>query len=392
MMTDLLISADSHVVEPGDLWETRIDKTFRDRAPKVVPREDGGGLLFIPTGAAPFPVAAVFGMGRSGEALKSHMSKGYEMARPSGWDPAERLKDQDLDQIAAEVIYPSLAISLFRMPDPDLQFACVQAYNNWIAEFCRHDPSRLLGGGLIPLLDIDRGIAEATRCVKMGLQTVCVAVSPPDDRPYHTDEYDKFWAACEELGVPVSMHIGMNANSSGKARDNVFTNAMNPSAKAKSAISQPQNFATSPHEFQKTLSALVISGVLDRFPRLRLVTVESDVGWYPHLLYRLDHGYEKYHAIQATKLSMKPSEFVKRQVWATFQEDPIAPIAHSLYGHGNYMWGSDFPHTETTWPNSKAIIDRDFANTSATVKYDATFGNVQKLYNIDVSNKVVVAA
>jgi predicted TIM-barrel fold metal-dependent hydrolase len=389
-MTDLLISADSHVVEPGDLWETRVDKKFRDQAPKVASREDGGGLVFIPTGAAPFPVAAVFGMGRSGEALKTHMSKGYEMARPSGWDPIERLKDQDTDHIAAEVIYPSLGISLFRMPDPDLQFACVQAYNDWIAEYCRHDPNRLLGAGLIPLLDIDRGIVEATRCVKMGLQTVAIAVSPHDDHPYHTDFYEKFWAAAEELGVPVSLHIGMNANSTGKARDTAFTDAMNPEAKA--AISQPQNFATSPHEFQKTLSALVISGVLDRFPRLRLVTVESDVGWYPHLLYRLDHGYEKYHAIQATKLSMKPSEFVKRQVWATFQEDPIAPIAHSLYGNGNYMWGSDFPHTETTWPNSLSIIDRDFANVPAQVKYDASFGIAQKLYNIDVSNKAAAAA
>lgn len=387
-MADLLISADSHVVEPGDLWETRMDKKYRDQAPKV--RPEGGRILFNPTGAAPFPVAAVFGLGRSGEDLKEHLKKGYEMARPSGWDPAERLKDQDIDNVAAEVIYPSLGISLYRMPDPDLQLAALQTYNDWIAEYCKHEPRRLLGAGLIPLVDIDRGIQEAQRCVKMGLRTVCIAVSPPDERPYTEPEYDKFWAAAQELGVPLSMHIGMNANTSGKARDNTFTAAMNPNAKSK--VSQPQNFATSPHEFQKTVAALVIGGVLDRFPKLRFVTVESDVGWYPHLMFRLDHGYHKYHAIQATKLSMKPSEFVRRQIWATFQDDPIGPVAPELYGHGNYMWGSDFPHTETTWPKSMEVVTREFANVSAETKYDLTFGNVSKLYGIDVPRTARAAA
>ena len=165
---------------------------------------------------------------------------------------------------------------------------------------------------------------------------------------------------------------------------------MKPGGQSK--VSQPQNFATSPHEFQKTVAALVIGGVLDRFPKLRFVTVESDVGWYPHLMFRLDHGYHKYHAIQSTKLSMKPSDFVRRQIWATFQDDPIGPVAPELYGNGNYMWGSDFPHTETTWPHSREVVDREFAKVSPETKHRLTFGNVSDLYGIEVSREKASAA
>lgn len=376
-----LISADSHVVEPGDLWTTRVSDAFKDRAPHVRPREDGGGLVFVPTGAAPFPVASVFGLGRSGEELRDHMRKGYEMARPSGWDPVERLKDMAQDGIHAEVIYPSLGLSLYRMPDAELQRECFRVYNDWIAEYCAHAPDKLLGAGVLSVWDVPAAVAEMKRCKEMGLRTVMLPASPPDDMPYSDEYFDPIWQAAVDHELPISMHIGTNAGASGKSRDSVFSDAMNPAGKAK--ISQPQNFATSPQEMQKTLASLVIGGVLDRFRKLRVVLVEGDAGWLPHLMYRLDHGYEKYRAIQNTTLSRKPSEIVAEQVWTTFQEDPIGPIATTLYGHGNYMWASDFPHTETTWPHSVEIVDRNFAGVDADVRQRVTFGNAAKLYNIN---------
>jgi predicted TIM-barrel fold metal-dependent hydrolase len=310
------------------------------------------------------------------------MTKGYEMARPSGWDPVERLKDQDIDGVLAEVLYPSLGLALYRMPDHELQVACFQVYNDWIAKFCAHNPDRLLGAGLLSIWDIPGAVAEMHRCKELGLRTVMIPASPPDEIPYPEEVYEPLWKAASELRLPISMHIGTNSGSSGKARDTVFSDGMNPKMKAK--ISQPQNFATSPQEMQKTLASLVIGGVLDRHPQLRVVLVEGDAGWLPHLMYRLDHGYEKYRAIQNTHLSRQPSEIVRAQVWSTFQEDPIGPIASSLYGHGNYMWASDFPHTETTWPHSLDVIERDFANVDADTRRKVTVQNAADLYHINL--------
>src|SRR6266436_8217833 len=103
MATMRVISADSHMMEPADLWETRLDKKFRDSAPRVVKNENRPGYLFVAPGVRPFPVSAGFGIGKSGEELKDHLKKGYEAARPSGWDPVERVKDQDIDGVEAEV-------------------------------------------------------------------------------------------------------------------------------------------------------------------------------------------------------------------------------------------------------------------------------------------------
>ena len=154
-----VISADSHVTEPATLWEERLEPGLRDRAPHVVRNEgEGPAWLFVAEGARPFPVSGGFAAGRSGEELAAFQDKGYEAARPSGWDPAARLEDQALDGIDAEVLYPTLGMKLFAMENGDggeLQRACFRAYNAWLAEYCAHAPQRLVGIGLVSLEDLD---------------------------------------------------------------------------------------------------------------------------------------------------------------------------------------------------------------------------------------------
>src|SRR6516225_4032323 len=152
-MTMRVISADSHMMEPADLWENGLDNKFRDRAPKVVKSESGKGYLFIAPGVRPFPVAGGFGIGKSGEELKEHLKKGYEAARPSGWDPAERIKDQDIDGVQAEVIYTTLGMPLFGLDDIELQQACFHVYNDWVNEFASYNRKRLYPIALISLED-----------------------------------------------------------------------------------------------------------------------------------------------------------------------------------------------------------------------------------------------
>jgi predicted TIM-barrel fold metal-dependent hydrolase len=161
-----VLSADSHTVEPGDLWTSRLDRKFRDSAPHIEMR-GSTALLFAP-GIRPFAVGGISASGKSGEDLAKHWKTGYEAVRPSGWDPAERLKDQDVDGVEGEVLYTSLGLPLFALPDLELQQACFSAYNDWLAEYCNYDRKRLAGIAMISSDDVGVAIAELERAAKLG--------------------------------------------------------------------------------------------------------------------------------------------------------------------------------------------------------------------------------
>jgi predicted TIM-barrel fold metal-dependent hydrolase len=342
----------------------------------VVRHRKSSTLLFVAEGAAPFPVASGFAAGRSGEDLREFMSQGYEAARPSGWDPAERIRDQEVDGIDAEVLYPTLGMVLFSMPDAELQRACFAVYNDWLAEFCRHDPRRLYGVGLISLEDVDRAVTDVERIAAQGMRGAMIWGSPPEDRPYSDRAYDPFWQAVSEHGLPVSLHIitgrGRQAERLGRTMEKRVDTRRNPGI----------TYATVTHEIQESLATLVFGGVLERFPELRIVSAENDVGWLPHFVYRMDHGFEKYSAMLPEKLSLRPSEVVRRQVLATFQDDPVGPATWEIFGEDNYMWASDFPHSDSTFPESHAWIDKNFEGVPAPVRHKIVYANAAALYRM----------
>ena len=208
-----VISADSHMMEPAELWVGRLDRKFRDRAPRVVKNEGKPGYAFVAPGINPFPVAGGFARGLSGKELKEHMAKGYEAARPSGWDPVERIKDQDIDGVEAEVLYTTLGMPLFQLDDAELQRACFRVYNDWVAEFRSCNPKRLHPIALISLEDLTEGIKELERCTQRGLKGAMIWGSPPADRPYSSKEYDPFWQAASELHMPLSLHVITTASN-----------------------------------------------------------------------------------------------------------------------------------------------------------------------------------
>jgi predicted TIM-barrel fold metal-dependent hydrolase len=327
-------------------------------------------------------VAGGFGTGRSGEELKEHMKRGYEAARPSGWDPAERIKDQDVDGVEAEVLYTTLGMPLFNLSDADLQRACFSAYNDWLAEFCAYNPKRLIGTALLSLEDIPQGVKELERCAKRGLRGAMIWGSPPEDKPYSSPIYDSLWQSASEHDFPLSLHV-----ITGKSKESDMTglsDAMGLAKSGKRKIPMGEIYANLIHEVQRSLTSIIFGGVLERFPKLKIVSAENDVGWLPHYMYRLDHGFEKFGAMMETPLSMKPSDFIRRQLYATFQDDPVGPAAYRLFGAGNYMWASDFPHTDSTWPDSRKVVERDFAGVPDDVTRKIVFENAVALYHIDI--------
>jgi len=363
-----IVSADSHVMEPADLWATRLDRGERERAPRVVRNTDRAGYSFVAPGLGMQPVAGAFAAGKSGADYKKHLeSAGYGEAHPGGWDPEARLDAQATDGVAAELLYTTLGMRLYRMPDGELQRRCFAVFNDWLAEYCSHAPRRLFGIAAIPLWDVAAGVAELERCARLGLRGGMIWGQPPADRPYTSELYDPLWAAAQDLGMPLSLHVvtGMGEESRVDFGD------------------APLRYMFLIHEIQRSLASFVLGGVLERFPHLQIVAAESDTGWLPHFMQRLDRAQSKFGALLGDRLEHRPSDYVRRQVWATFLDDAAGAVSLESHGADTFMWGSDFPHSDSTWPESRKVIERNLAGASASVASRVLFENVVRLYGID---------
>jgi len=365
MVPRKVISADSHMTEPADLWVERLDRKYRDAAPRVVRSEEKRGpvWMFVAPGVSPTPVAGLFSAGKRGEELREFFKHGYEAARPSGWDPVERLKDQEIDGVVAEVLYSSLGLKLFGVNDPELQLACLKVYNEWLAEFCAHDPKRLLGVGLYSLEALP-DVSEIERCAKLGLKGILILATDAYGIPYSDARFEPMWQACADLNLPVSLHKPLVSGMK-------VTPAMPTAADLQIHIV---------HIVEQCMTRLVYGGIFERYPKLKVISAENDVGWVANWAYRLDHV----HSMMAMrdKLPMAPSDYVRRNIFATFQDDPLGPGTWQYFGADNFMWASDFPHTDSTFPNSLKVIEENFAGVPQEVTEKMVFTNANRLYEM----------
>jgi len=368
------------MMEPADLWLERLDNKYKDRAPRVIQDYQGKkGYFFVVEGIRPFPVAGGFAAGNKPEDLPKAWEKGYEGCRPSGWDPVERLKDQDIDGVEGEVLYTTLGMSLFGLDDPEFQQACFATYNDWVAEFCSHNPKRLFGIALISLEDVQAGAKELERCAQKGLRGAMIWGSPPREHPYSSPEYDPFWAAAQDLRIPVSLHVV--TSKKGNQEKKTSAGAEAKPRPERRGVTQSA-YMRLIHEVQQSITDIIFSGVLERFPKLIVVSADNDSGWLPHYMYRADHAWEKFRFFEKEPLPMPPSEYIKRQLYATFQDDPIGPSTWDYFGADNYMWASDFPHTDSTWPHSQEVIKKDFAKVPPEVTQKIVADNAIRLYRM----------
>ncbi len=354
------------------MWLKTIGRRFGDRTPQVKQLPDRPGHWFVMPGVAPYQVAHGFGLGKGGKELREHLTKGYEAARPSGWDPAARIQDQDVDHVAAEILYTTPGLSLFALDDAELQRACFAAYNDWLAEFASYSPNRLYPVALISLEDVDEGVRELQRVAARGLKGAMIWSSPPADKPYYSPEYDRFWRCAEELGMPLTLHV-------------ITDRKQGQGLKLSGAAAMFMNVMTPVHEIQKTLLSLIFYGVLDRFPGLRFVVARERQRLDGPLHVPDRSFFEKFGAMTDERLlSMPPSDFIRKNVWVTFQDDLTGAMTANYFGADNFMWASDFPHTDTTWPNSIEVVKKNFAGISEQVTRKVVFDNAVKLYGMQI--------
>ena len=370
-MTDAkLIDADSHVSEPLDLWKERLPAKYRDRAPSMVAEYQGEpGAWWVTEGYQPHNVIRGFTVGKTAEEFDEFLRNfSYAGIRAGGWDPAQRLKDMQQDGVEGDVLYTTLGFRMFWLKDASFQRACFKVYNDWLAAFCSHAPDRLKGLGLISLYDAKDGARELERCAKMGLAGALIWASPPEELPFYSATYDPFWAAAQELGMPLSLH-----EITGLER--LQWEHIIPEKRVLLPIAAP-------HEVEKSFSTLILSGVLERFPRLKIVSAEVNCGWIPYFLQKLDKIGTK--TPFPTRLALRPSEYFRRQMYATFIDDRYAVIHRDEVGVDRLMWSSDYPHSASFWPHSREKIARDFEGVSEAETRKLVWENAAELYGFSL--------
>ena len=374
MLPALILSSDSHVFEPADLWTTRIDAAFRHRAPRIV-RIEGADEIVIEADQVLSGIGLISNAGARFEAPETISGRGrLEDVHRGGWDPEQHLADMRLDGVAGEVLYPSQGLFYFRIADPALMSAIFRAYNDWLAEFCRTDPARLKGIAMVNLDDVGDGIKELERAARLGLAGAMITEYPLEDRRYDRPEYEPFWSAAEGLGMPLSLHTATRRQ--GKVRGSGAKTLRDASSRATKA-------------FYPALSMcdMIFSGVFERHPRLTLAIVEFELAWAPHLLDTMDYTYRERHeeAIHRFKNGMRPSDFFHANVVLSFQEDAIGIRLRDVIGVDNMMWGSDYPHSESTFPQSRKILAEILAGVPEAEQARIVGGTTARVYGFDVT-------
>jgi len=368
-----LISSDSHIVEPPDLWAARIDTKYRDRAPHVVAEHDGDWWIVDGVRTNSFQGGAQAGKRFESQDLLKPAARFGEVRR-GAYEPDEFLRENEADGVYGSVIYPTEGLQLFRVPDIDLLSAVFTAYNDWLGEFCRANPRRLKGIALINVEDVPAAIRELERTRRAGLAGAMITVYPPEDRSYDHSGYEPFWAAAQDLDAPLSLHIDTNRPTPGVFDENLRNR-------------RPSSLANADHWVRMSLGHVILTGVLERYPRLRIGSAEHELAWAPHFIDRLDYTYtqrarrESWHRFKGAAI---PSHFFHRNVFLSFQEDGLGIRDRELIGVDNLMWGSDYPHTESTFPRSRKILERILDHVPAPERRKITSVNAARLYDFDL--------
>lgn len=377
MALEKLISADSHVVEPPDLWQNYTEKKFRDRAPRVVRQGDVDNWIVdedILIGSIGGPTQA----GRRYTDLeKLEIEGSYEDSPAAAYDPHERLKAMEVDGVVGEVVYSTIGTRLFTVDvRGELLSACFKALNDWSADFGNAYPGQLKGTGVISFDDIDGAIDEIQRCAKLGLGGLVIPAYQSEDRHYDEPEFEPFWAAAEEIGLPIGMHSG--SARPGPGRIGSFAN--NASVRGTSAFRATQDYWV-----RRSVAHMIFGGVFERHPKLKVGVVEYELSWAPYFIWQMDMAYKKHRYV--TEIQFKdgkvPSDIFHQNVFVCFQEDPLGIALRDVIGVDNIMFGSDYPHRESTWPNSRKVLKEVLAGVPEDEQVKITYSNAARLYGFN---------
>ena len=392
----MIVSVDDHVVEPPDLWERWLPARFRDRAPRVERRgiaglEFTGGTTYEIVYSDDAPPAdcwiyedlvvphkrhvAAVGFERDDMTLSPIT---YDEMRPGCYDPAARVADMLANHVDVSLSFPTFprfcGQTFLEAQDRELAAACVTAYNDFmVEEWCGDSGGHLVPLIIVPLWDPQLAAAEVRRNAARGCHAVCFSevVAHLGLPSIHTGHWDPFFAACAETSTVVCMHIGSSSRMPSTSPD------------APPAVQATLSFGNA----MSSLSDYLFSGVLVRFPELRLAYSEGQIGWLPYILERADDVWREHRAWGGVSETIPepPSTYYYRQVFGCFFRDRHGLDSLEQVGVDNITFETDYPHTDSTWPNSAQVAQDLMGHLPAEVQYKILRGNAIRMLSLDIT-------
>ncbi len=369
-----VISTDDHVMEDKEFFQRWLPAAYRDQAPRVQPGEDGIAAWVIGTERRPIGVAAV-----GATADRTVPCKTWEEIPTITYVPAERIKAMDQDGVDVHTLFPNgigfAGAMLYGIRDAGLRLACVRAYNDYLAEEWHGFSPRFVVQAIVPMWDAEMAVAEFHRAVGKGHKALVMPSHPQTfGMPHLADPaWDPLWSAVQEADLPVELHIG---SGKGSLMGQLFPKY---SGMQRLAISSTQTIATN----TQVMADLLMSGILERFPRLRFISVESGLGWVPYLLEVADHQYGQQRLWREAFMTMKPSDYFHRQCYVNFWFEKAGIAMRHFIGVENILWESDFPHPTCTYPNSRRYIENSLGDVPEDERRKILVENAVRVFRLD---------
>lgn len=362
-----IISADSHVMEPADLYEKTLRPKFGDSAPRIMHEHAGKKGTYFFSGDQVVKIRQI-----------DEQQRAKGVAPEAGWMPDKRIEFLDQAGVHAEVIYATLLSTVMHAANlpanRDMARAAVQTFNDWMSEFCSYNPRRLLGIGAATTDDPTWAAREIERLRKIGLRGVMINTMPPEGcPPYRARAYDPIWAAAQETDTPVTLHI-----VTGRVRDAIHVHTREEHEDAPATLFDLFGECKRP-----LANDFIFGGILDRFPKLKIVCSEFEVNWIPAFMWGLDCIETDFSSrIDLPKLKMKASDYMRTRIWHGMINDPFADHVIPYVGASQVCWGSDFPHVRSIGLNAAAFCADLYKNFPLADQNKLVSGNIAQVYGI----------
>jgi predicted TIM-barrel fold metal-dependent hydrolase len=367
----------------ADRWTHRVPEKYHEQALHMITMEDGADAIVVPGGKPAHNPMDLYG-GRGREEWRPYGEQ-YDVTPGTG-SPEQRVRELDIDGVDAEVLYPSVncgATVWEQIADIDAQRAVFHAYNAWLAEeFCAEAPDRLFGVGTIPRTGLEDAIDEMRYCKEAGLRSVVLRAFPTGGSKPTTYD-DRFWAAALDLDMPISIHVSMSGTD---ARPGGLMDFPNEAGRPLHTDLAHQ-LARFGRGGAANVVQLVLSGVFDRFPALRINMAENQIGWVPLFMETGDVRYGR-HINWTTELQgyeplKQPfSDYVREHIYWGFQQDRSGVELRHHMGVDRLIRGADFPHVESEWPQSQRVLAHNFEGVPDDDRYAMCCGNALEFFGI----------
>jgi predicted TIM-barrel fold metal-dependent hydrolase len=385
------ISSDTHVVEPPDLFTSRMSPRYREYAPRL--EFVDGVEMWVADEKPGLPAFVASRAGDRFEPAESRprraMPSTYSGAtfaddvRPGGYEPDIWLKDNYTDGVFGGVVFASLTMIFYRMvPQTEVLNDILRAYNDWVLDFASYDPDRIKPVTMLSFDDIDWAIAEMTRTRERGSAGAIVPVR--DLHSYDSERYERFWSAAEDLDLPLAMHVATERTN----QPFHFTHGGKQPHIA-GQYTPPEMLNVPDMAMRTTLAEMTMSGVFARHPKLMLVSVEHEASWLPYFMERMDWHYQynlrtSDHGYRYPNGAL-PSDYIRQNVMMSFTEDTPLMRLRDIIGVDRLMWGSDYPHAESTFPRSDALLAATFTDVPVEEQALMVRDNCARFYGFDTA-------